>query len=168
MTIIGYARIGTTDQDLTIQETALRASGVIGAEKRIGTTTEGRQQLRTVLDFLRSGDVLMVARIDHLAWSIGDLQHIVRQVKVRGASLKATEQSIDTSTAAGKCFPDMLGVFGELETNLRREHQLENLASTRAAGFDRCRQIARNERDGHGRLSWALKVHRSSVYRLLD
>jgi hypothetical protein len=49
---------------------------------------------------LREGDVLMVTRIDRLARSIGDLEDIVRPVKARGASLKATEQPIDTSTAA--------------------------------------------------------------------
>jgi Resolvase, N terminal domain len=78
-----------------------------------------------VLEFLHGGDVLMVIRIDRLARSIGDLQDIVRTVRGKGASLKATEQPIDTSTAAGKCFLDMLGVFAEFETNLRRERQLE-------------------------------------------
>jgi DNA invertase Pin-like site-specific DNA recombinase len=70
-----------------------------------------------VLEFLSAGDVLMVTRIDRLARSIGDLQDIVRAVKAKGASLKATEQPIDTSTAAGKAFLDMLGVFAEFETN---------------------------------------------------
>src|SRR5258708_15777140 len=113
MTVIGYARVSTTDQDLAIQETALRAAGceVIRAEKRSGTTTAGREELRTVLDFLRKGDVLMVTRIDRLARSIGDLQDIVRAIRAKGAALKATEQPIDTSTATGKCFLDMLGVF---------------------------------------------------------
>jgi DNA invertase Pin-like site-specific DNA recombinase len=86
MTIIGYARVGTTDQDLSIQEAALRAAGcdVIRAEKRSGTTTAGREESPTVLHFLRKGDLLMVTRIDHLARSIGDLQDIVR---ARGASV---------------------------------------------------------------------------------
>jgi len=53
------------------------------------------------LDFLGAGDVLMVTRIDRLARSIGDLQDIVRAVKAKGASLKATEQPIDTSTPQG-------------------------------------------------------------------
>jgi Resolvase, N terminal domain len=83
---------------------------------------------------LREGDVLMVTRIDRLARSIGYLQDIVRAVRARGASLKATEQPIDTSTAAGKCFLDMLGVFAEFETNLRRERQLEGIAKAKAAG----------------------------------
>jgi DNA invertase Pin-like site-specific DNA recombinase len=123
MTVIGYARVSTTDQDLSIQEAALKGAGcqVIRADKRSGTTTEGREALRTVLEFLHADDVLTVTRIDRLARSIGDLQDIVRAVRARGASLKATEQPIDTSTAAGKCFLDMLGVFAEFETNrLRR------------------------------------------------
>src|SRR5215471_7035230 len=126
MTVIGYARVSTTDQDLSIQKAALKAAGcdVIRAEKRSGTTTQGRDELRTVLDFLRKGDVLMVTRIDRLARSIADLQDIVRTVRERGACLKTTEQPIDTSTATGKCFLDMLGVFAEFETNLRRERQL--------------------------------------------
>jgi DNA invertase Pin-like site-specific DNA recombinase len=91
-------------------------------------------ELRTILDFLRKGDVLMVTHIDRLARSIGDLQDIVRAVKAKGASLKAIEQPIDTSTAAGKCFLEMFGVFAEFETNLRRERQLEGIVSAKARG----------------------------------
>src|SRR5258708_2928809 len=144
MTVIGYARVSTTDQDLSIQEAALRAAGceVIRAEKRSGTTTQGREELRTVLDFMRKGDVLMVTRIDRLARSIGDLQDIVRAIKARGASLKATEQPIDTGTAAGKCFLDMLGVFAEFETNLRKERQLEGIAKAKANGIYKGRRAS--------------------------
>ena len=88
-----------------------------------------------LLEFLREGDVLMVTRIDRLARSIGNLQDIVRQVKARGASLKATEQPIDTSAAADKCFLDMLGVSAEFETNLRRERQMEGIAQAQAWRF---------------------------------
>ena len=69
MTIIGYARVSTTEQNLDIQETALKAAGceVIRSEKRSGTTTTGRAELQTVLDFLRPGDALIVTRTDRLA-----------------------------------------------------------------------------------------------------
>ena len=56
----------------------------------------GPTEIAIVLDFIRHGDVLMVTRIDRLARSIGDLQDIVRKLKEKGASLKATEQPIDT------------------------------------------------------------------------
>src|SRR3954463_15690611 len=137
MTVIGYARVSTTDQSLDIQQAALKAAGseVIRSEKRSGTTTTGRAELQTVLDFLRPGDVLMVTRIARLARSIGDLQDIVRAVKAKGATLKAIEQPIDTGSAAGKCFLDMLGVFAEFETNLRKERQMEGIAKAKAAGI---------------------------------
>ena len=179
MTVIGYARVSTTDQNLELQEAALRAAGcdLIRSEKRSGTTTTGRDELRTILDFLRAGDVLMVTRIDRLARSIGDLQYIVRTVKGRGASLRATEQPIDTSTAAGKAFLDMLGVFAEFETNLRKERQLEGIADAKARGVYKGRKasidaakIKELKASGMGpsAIAKALKVGRASVYRALS
>ena len=179
MTVIGYARVSTNDQDLSVQENALRAAGceVIRAEKRSGTTTQGREELRTVLDFLHKGDVLMVTRIDRLARSIGDLQDMVRTIKARGAALKATEQPIDTGTAAGKCFLDMLGVFAEFETNLRRERQLEGIARAKAEGVYKGRpasidaaQVRAMKAQGMGatEIAKALKIGRASVYRALE
>jgi DNA invertase Pin-like site-specific DNA recombinase len=179
MTVIGYARVSTTDQDLSIQETALRAAGcdVIRAEKQSGTSTQGRAELRTVLDFIGKGDVLLVTRVDRLARSIGDLQDIVRTLKAKGASLRATEQPIDTSTAAGKCFLDMLGVFAEFETNLRRERQLEGIAKAKAAGIYKGRpasidgaRVRELKAQGLGptEIAKALKIGRASVYRVLE
>src|SRR3974390_952499 len=132
----GYARVSSRDQDLAIQETALTAAGfeLIRAEKVTATKREGRGELELLLQFVRPGDELVVTRIDRLARSIGDLQDIVRTLKAKGVALRATEQPIDTSTAAGKCFLDMLGVFAEFETNLRRERQLEGIAKAKAAG----------------------------------
>ena len=178
MTVIGYARVSSTDQNLELQESALRAAGcdVIRSEKRSGTTTAGRDELRTVLDFLRKGDVLTVTRIDRLARSIGDLQDIVRAVKAKGASLKAIEQPIDTSTAAGKCFLDMLGVFAEFETNVRRERQLEGVASAKARGVYKGRKASidpakvrqmKAEGKGASAIAKALRIGRASVYRAL-
>jgi DNA invertase Pin-like site-specific DNA recombinase len=178
MTVIGYARVSTTDQDLSIQEAALRATGcdVIRAENQSGTSTQGRAELHTVLDFIGKGDVLMVTRVDRLARSIGDLQDIVRTLKAKGASLRATEQPIDTSTAAGKCFLDMLGVFAEFETNLRRERQLEGIAKAKAAGVYKGRiasidaeQVRKLKADGVGPTDIAktLGIGRASVYRVL-
>src|SRR6202162_6287704 len=178
MTVIGYARVSTTDQTLEIQEAALRAAGcdLIRSEKRSGTTTAGRTELQTVLDFLREGDLLMVTRIDRLARSIGDLQDIVRAVKAKGAALKATEQPIDTGTAAGKCFLDMLGVFAEFETNLRRERQLEGIAKAKAEGVYKGRpasidavRVRELKAKGMGAsdIAKALRIGRASVYRAL-
>jgi DNA invertase Pin-like site-specific DNA recombinase len=178
MTVIGYARVSTTDQDLAIQQAALRAAGcdLIRAEKQSGTSKEGRAELRTVLDFIAKGDVLLVTRVDRLARSIGDLQDIVRTLKAKGASVRATEQPVDTSTAAGKCFLDMLGVFAEFETNLRRERQLEGIAKAKAEGVYKGRkrsidqaQVEKLKAEGLGATEIAkrLNIGRASVYRVL-
>lgn len=136
MALFGYARVSTIDQDLSIQEAALRAAGcqTIRSEKKSGSERGGRTELQTLLDFLRLGDTLVVTRIDRLARSMKDLQDIVHELKGRGVTLKATEQPIDTGTAAGKAFLDMLGVFAEFETNLRRERQAEGIEAAKARG----------------------------------
>jgi DNA invertase Pin-like site-specific DNA recombinase len=119
----------------------------------------------------------MVTRIDRLARSVGDLQDIVRTLKAAGVSLKATDQPIDTSTAAGKAFLDMLSVFAEFETNLRKERQAEGTASAKAKGVYRGRKpsikpeaISELKAQGLGAsaISKTLGIGRASVYRVLD
>ena len=181
MSLYGYARVSTTDQDLGLQQAALKAAGckVIRAEKVTGTTREGRTELATLLDFVRAGDTLVVTRVDRLARSIGDLQDVVRALKAKGAALKATEQPIDTSTAAGKVFLDMLGVFAEFETNLRRERQMEGIAAAKARGVYagkgrrptidviEVRRLHQEERLGASAIARRLGIGRASVYRVL-
>jgi len=178
MAVYGYARASTVDQDVSIQEAALHSAGctVIRSEKVSGTSREGRAELAMLMEFLREGDTLMVTRVDRLARSIMDLQNIVYELKTKGVSLKATEQPIDTSTAAGKAFLDMLGVFAEFETNLRRERQMEGIAAAKAKGVYKGRkptvdpiEVARlveDEKLGMTAIAQRLGVTRQSVYRV--
>jgi len=179
--LYGYARVSTTDQDLSLQEAALRAAGctVTRTEKKSGGTREGRTELATLLDFLRAGDTLVITRVDRLARSIGDLQDVVWALKAKGVALRATEQPIDTSTAACKAFLDMLGVFAEFETNLRRERQMEGIAAAKARGVytgkgrkpkidpAAIRRLRDEERLGPAAIAKRLGIGRASVYRVL-
>jgi DNA invertase Pin-like site-specific DNA recombinase len=178
MAKIGYARVSTDDQDTSIQLEALARAGceIIRQEKVSGASTAGRKELAAILDFIRAGDILVVTRIDRLARSIADLQQIVVQLAARNARLQATEQPIDTSTAAGKAFLDMLGVFAEFETNLRRERQLEGIARAKAAGKYKGRkpeidpaavQELRARGLGATEIAKQLQIGRASVYRAL-
>ena len=179
MSVVGYARVSTTDQDLTIQENALTAAGatVMFWEQKSGTTTDNRTELRRAINYLRRGDILLVTRIDRLARSLRDLQNILHELKDKGAGLKATEQPIDTSTSAGKCFLDMLGVFAEFENNLRRERQAEGIAKAKAQGkykgrppsipVEKIRQL-REQGWAVYDIAKQLNIHRSSVYRVLE
>ncbi len=180
MACYGYARVSSIDQDYALQEKALRAAGceIVRAEKASGTKRNGRTELELLLEFLHDGDTLMVTRVDRLARSIKDLQDIVYALKEKNVTLKATEQPIDTRTAAGKAFLDMLGVFAEFETNLRRERQLEGIAAAKQRGayLGRKKKIDDNEiRRLHVEekirptdISRQLKIGRTSVYRALN
>ena len=152
---------------------------MIRSEKVTGTTREGCTELATLLDFIRKGDTLVVTRVDRLARSIADLQDVVRALKAKGAAPRATEQPIDTSTAAGKAFLDMLGVFAEFETNLRRERQMEGIAAAKARGVyagkgrkptvdvAEVRRLKSEEKLGPMAIAKRLKIGRASVYRAL-
>ena len=175
--LYGYARVSTTDQDLTLQRSALKGAGctVIRDETASGTSRKGRSELETLMDFLRPGDTLVVTRIDRLARSMRDLQNLVYELREKGAHLKATEQPVDTSTAAGKAFLDMLGVFAEFETNLRRERQLEGIAAAKAKGVYKGRPKSIDVGEvksllasgcGPTAVSKRLGIGRASVYRI--
>ena len=176
--IIGYARVSTDDQDCSIQEEALIKGGasIIRSEQKSGTTTVGRTELALVMEFLREGDTLLVTRIDRLARSLSDLEQIVGQLRAKGAHLKATEQPIDTSTPAGRAFLQMLGVFAEFETAIRRERQMEGIAKAKAKGMykgrkpsvpvDRVREMKAGGL-GASVIAKELGIARSSVYEAL-
>ena len=179
MPIYGYARVSTLDQDLTIQRAALKAAGcsVVRAEKASGNGRDGRTELQVLLDFVQPGDTLVVTRIDRLARSMKDLQDIVHELKDKGVSLRAIEQPVDTGTAAGKAFLDMLGVFAEFETNLRRERQLEGIKAAKAKGVYKgrkpsidvteVRRLREDEKIGPTMIARQLGIGRASVYRVL-
>ena len=178
MTTYGYARVSTSDQDLTIQQEALAAAGceIVRSEKVSGTSVQGRDELQTLLEFVREGDELVVTHVDRLARSVLDLQTIVRDLKIKKVNLRATEQPIDTSTPAGKCFLDMLGVFAEFETNLRRERQLEGIAKAKAKGVYKGRpkkiddakiKALKAEGKSVADICRELEISRISVYRAL-
>ena len=179
-TIYGYARVSTGEQDLTIQREALLKAGceLIREEKVSGTSREGRDELDLLMSFIRRGDTLVVTKIDRLARSLRDLQNIVHELETKGVALKATDQPIDTGTAAGKAFLGMLGVFAEFETNIRRERQMVGIAKAKAEGvyagkgrkpsIDRAKVLKLVEQGFNPtQIARQMQVDRTSVYRLL-
>jgi DNA invertase Pin-like site-specific DNA recombinase len=129
------------------------------------------------MDVLRKGDTLVVTRIELTGWrSLRDLQNIVHELREKGVRLKPTEP-IDTGAAAGKAFLDMLGVFAEFETNLRRERQMEGIRAAKAKGVYKgrrpsidpaeVRRLREVEGLGPSAIARQLGIGRASVYRLL-
>ena len=177
--LLGYARVSTTDQDLTVQRQALKGAGVatVFEEKASGTKRDGRTELQKVLGVLGDGDILVVTRLDRLGRSLRDLANVAHEIEEAGANLKVIEQRVDTSTAAGRAFFGMLAVFAAFETDVRRERQMEGIALAKRQGvytggkprLDRARvkQLA-DDGVGPAKIARELGMARSSVYRLLE
>jgi DNA invertase Pin-like site-specific DNA recombinase len=178
MAIYGYARVSTLDQTLDVQVEALRKGGceVVRCETASGSSRTDRRELATLMEFLRPGDVLLVTRVDRLARSIADLSDIVRELRAKGASLRALEQPFDTSSSHGELTMNLLGVFAQFENALRRERQAEGIARAKLAGRYKGRPpsidadaVRRLRAQGHGpqSIADALAISRASVYRVL-
>lgn len=180
MTIVGYARVSTIDQNLDIQLKALQLfkCGKIFSEKKSGSQQKERPQFQACLDYLREGDMLVVTRIDRLSRSLRDLQNLAHRLREMGVCLKTLEQPVDTSNATGKAFFDMLGVFAEFETNLRRERQMEGVLKAKKEGkykgrkptaLAKSKQVVELINEGFTREAVAAKldIGIASVYRIL-
>ena len=132
---IGYSRVSTTDQDTTAQVMRLEAAGC----QRIFTETissrvEHRPQLAACLEYLRQGDALVAVRLDRLARSTRELLEIAQGLENRGIDLVVLDQSIDTSSPAGKLMFAVLAAIAQFERDLCRERTLDGLVRARAEG----------------------------------
>ena len=175
---VSYIRVSSQQQSLEVQRESVMKYGVdkIFEEKFSGTSTDKREQLKQCLEFVREGDELVITRIDRLARSVLDLQLIVKQLMDKGVTLPSTEQPISTKDATSKCFLDMLGVFAELETNIRKERQMEGIELAKRKGVYKggtqridVEEIKRLKSEGLGvtKIAKSMGIHRDSVYRLL-
>lgn len=178
MAVVGYARVSSVGQSLAVQEEQLRAAGCekLFAEKRSGTSTEGREQLQAALDWVREGDVFVATRLDRVARSIADLRKIIDRLTQKGVAFRCLQQgAIDTTKSEGRLLLNILGSFAEFETEIRKERQADGISKAKAAGKYRGRppsidpaKIAELEAEGLGATEIArrLGVGRASVYRV--
>ena len=173
---VGYARVSSVGQNLESQIIALKEYGCekIFQEKVSGTSTKGRDQLKEMLNFVRESDEVICTRTDRVARSVLDLQLIVKELTEKGVSLTATEQPISTKDATSKCFLDMLSVFAEFETNLRKERQMDGIKANKdkfkgrgqTIDVDRIKAL-KGQGMGATAIAKEMGIDRTSVYRLL-
>lgn len=131
MALVGYARVSSKDQNLAVQIGRLEDAGVekLYEEKASGTAAKRseRVELDRLLDFIREGDTVVVTRLDRLARSLRDLHKIAGHLEEKNVGLRVLEQNIDTTTAEGRLFFNILGSIGEFETELRKARQQEGI-----------------------------------------
>ena len=133
--LIGYARVSTIDQNLNLQIDALQK---VGCENlftdQISGSAKSRPQLDQALNFLRSGDTLVVWRLDRLGRSLRHLIELVTELQERGVGFRSLTESMDTTTSGGKLIFHIFGALAEFERNVIRQRTKAGLEAARARG----------------------------------
>ena len=132
---IGYARVSTDDQNLDLQRDALRRSDCITIyEETASGKSSSRIELEHCRKALRSGDTLVVWRLDRLGRSLSDLVKIISDLERDGITFESLSEKIDTGSASGKLQFHVFAALAEFERNLIRERTLAGLSAARARG----------------------------------
>jgi DNA invertase Pin-like site-specific DNA recombinase len=133
---IGYGRVSTRDQHPEAQHDALHAAGCdeIFIDRASGKLASRPALDKALLSANRAGDQLIVTKLDRLGRSLEHLIELSNQLQARGVDLVVLDQGIDTSTALGRMFFQILGSIAEFEHALMSERTMDGLAAARARG----------------------------------
>lgn len=134
MTIYGYARVSTLEQNTATQLAAFKRAGIteVVQEKRSGV--KDRPELDRLLRSMGAGDVLVVYKLDRLARSMVHFVRVFEQLKARSIGFRSLTEAIETDTPQGRMFLHMLSAFAEFEREMIRERCLAGQRAARAAG----------------------------------
>jgi DNA invertase Pin-like site-specific DNA recombinase len=177
----GYARTSTIDQvaGFDAQVRDLKEAGAEKIFKEQVSSVAERQELQRLLGVLRSGDVIIVTKLDRLARNMTDLTQIVRSIEMEGASLRILAMGMDTSTATGKLMLNVLGSVAEFERSMMLERQREGIAKAKRDGkykgrkplapelIAKVKAMAADDR-GPSYIARTLGIGRTSVHRIVN
>ncbi|MFD2502740.1 recombinase family protein [Rhizorhabdus histidinilytica] len=137
MARIGYARVSTTDQDLDIQIGRLKNAGceIIRSETGSGASRSGRTELETIMQFMHTGDELVVLRLDRLGRSTRDVLNLVHELDEKGASLRILEPEVTTAGDMGRMVITILGMVADMELKFIKDRQRAGIEAARAEAF---------------------------------
>jgi DNA invertase Pin-like site-specific DNA recombinase len=180
--LIGYARVSTHDQTLTLQQDALQQAGCtkLFTDTASGAKAE-RKGLEEALNYVRKGDTLVVWRLDRLGRSLPHLITTMTSLEERGIGFKSLTENIDTTTSGGKLIFHIFGALAEFERNLIKERTTAGLTAARARGrkggrpkvlTGRQLSIAQSLYDDPTNsiadICRTLKISRATLYRSID
>ena len=163
--LIGFARVSTGDQSLTLQIDALEEVG--GArifQDQVSGSVNSRPSLEQALKFARTRDILVVWRLDRLSRSLRDLLDTVTLLKSRGVQLKSLKESIDTSSSSGQLTFYLFGALAEFERNLIRVRTQAGLQATRARG----RKGGRPQALDKNKRNLAVKLYNEKIHSIVQ
>lgn len=132
---VGYARVSTKDQNLSLQVEALKKDGCKKIyEDKISGTTKSRKGLDACLDALRSGDTFIVWKLDRLGRSVKNLIAFVGELETNGVHFRSITDNIDTSSPSGKFFFHVMASLAQMERDLIAERTKAGLAAAKKMG----------------------------------
>ncbi len=133
--LIGYARVSTQDQSSELQLDALRQSGCEKIlEEKVSGARQDRPQLAEALKYMRSGDILVVWKMDRLARSLKQLIETVEDLEKQEMGFRSLTENIDTTSPSGKLVFHLFGALAEFERSLIKERTIAGLLSAKARG----------------------------------
>jgi DNA invertase Pin-like site-specific DNA recombinase len=133
--LLGYARVSTDDQNLDLQRDALRAAGCEKVlEDRLSGAKAARPGLTLLLELARTGDSIVVWRLDRLGRTLHDLIVLAKRLEEAGIGLVSLQEKIDTSSSGGRLIFHMFGALAEFERHVLRERTQAGLNAARARG----------------------------------
>ncbi len=143
MAHVGYARVSTLDQDLSLQLDALAVAGCAKVfEDRASGARADREGLRAALDYVRDGEVLVVWKLDRLGRSLPHLIETVSVLERRGVGFRSLTEAIDTTTPGGRLIFHIFGALGQFERDLIQERTRAGLTAAAARGRTGGRKLA--------------------------
>lgn len=179
--LIGYARVSTDEQNLALQTDALEVAGCVRifTDKLSGSRLD-RPGLADALSHLRSGDTLVVWKLDRLGRTVRQLVEFVARLNQNGVEFRSLTDGIDTTTPAGRFFFHMMAALAEMERDLTRERTMAGLAAARARGRNggrppalsakqliQARHLIQHPDQSMAEIAATLGVSRSTLYRAL-
>ena len=135
MSVIGYARTSTTEQNIEPQVEALKAAGCdrVYQEQRSGVDAS-RPELLAMIDYVREGDVVCCTKLDRIGRSTKDILDILAKLEAKGVSFRCLNINLDTATPTGKMMITMLAAVATFEREIMLERQKEGIASAKLKG----------------------------------
>jgi DNA invertase Pin-like site-specific DNA recombinase len=134
--MVGYARVSTEEQKLDLQIQALQQAGCDRIEKDHGQSGASfvRSGLEKAMQRLRTGDTLVVWRLDRLGRSLSGLVGIMEELGRRGIHFRSITENIDTSTSGGKLMFHMMAALAEFERSIISERTKAGMAAAKSRG----------------------------------
>ncbi|BAZ70914.1 resolvase domain protein (plasmid) [Fischerella sp. NIES-4106] len=163
--LIGYARVSTDDQNLNLQMDALQQAGCVKIySDHIGGVKAARPGLAKALEVARTGDVILVWRLDRLGRSLKDLIEIMSMFDERGIGLSSLQESITTTNNSGRLIFHLFGALAEFERNLIRERTTAGFVAARARGHKGGRPKALDP----AKRQLAVKLYTEGQYTIIE